>query len=163
LNENEMIERRTFVGRLAGLVAVGLGAPRLWAQLPRLRGKPTAITIYKSSSCECCAKWVDYLKTSGFAPVVHDEENMDALKDEMGVPRAVRSCHTGVVEKYLIEGHVPASDIRRLLVEQPKVAGVAVPGMPPRTYGMAAAGIEVGGYETVAFQLDGVTRVFARH
>jgi hypothetical protein len=158
-----MIERRTFVARLAGLVAVGLGGSRLWADLPHLRGKPTPITIYKSSSCECCAKWVDYLETSGFTPVVHDEENMDALKDEMGVPRAVRSCHTAMVEKYLIEGHVPASDIRRLLVERPKTAGLAVPGMPPRTYGMAAPGVEVGGYETVAFQLDGATRVFARH
>jgi hypothetical protein len=68
-----------------------------------------------------------------------------------------------MVEKYLIEGHVPASDIRRLLVERPRTAGLAVPGMPPRTYGMAASGVEVGGYETVAFQLDGATRVFARH
>jgi hypothetical protein len=158
-----MIERRTFVARLAGLVAVGFGGSRLWAGLPRLRGKPIPITIYKSSTCECCTKWVDYLKTSGFTPLVHDEENMDALKDEMGVPRAVRSCHTAMVEKYLIEGHVPASDIRRLLVERPRTAGLAVPGMPPRTYGMAAPGGEVGGYETVAFQLDGATRVFARH
>ena len=158
-----MIERRTFVARLAGLVALGLAGSRLWADLPRLPGKPTPITVYKSSSCECCAKWVDHLRASGFTPVVHDEENMDSLKGEMGVPRAVRSCHTAMVEKYLIEGHVPASDIRQLLLERPKTAGLAVPGMPARAYGMAAPGVEVGGYETVAFQLDGVTRVFARH
>lgn len=157
-----MIERRTFVARLAGLAAVGLSG-RLWAQLPPLTAKATPITIYKSSSCECCAKWVDHLKESNFAPVVHDDEAMEALKDEMGVPKAVRSCHTGVIEKYLIEGHVPASDIRRLLAEKPKTAGLAVPGMPPRTYGMAPPGVEVGGYEVVAFQLDGATRVFARH
>lgn len=163
MNESGMIERRTFVARLAGLVAVGLSGSRLWAELPPLAGKPTTITIYKSSSCECCAKWVDHIRASGFTPVVHDEENMDAVKDEMGVPKSVRSCHTGMVEKYLIEGHVPASDIRRLLAERPKTAGLAVPGMPPRTYGMAAPGVEVGGYETVAFQLDGVTRLFARH
>lgn len=157
-----MTERRTFVKRLAGLAAVGFTG-RLWAELAPVAGKPTPITIYKSSSCECCARWVDHVKASGFAPVVHDDEEMEALKDEMGVPKGVRSCHTGVVDKYLIEGHVPASDIRRLLKEKPKTAGLAVPGMPPRTYGMAPPGVEVGGYEVVAFQLDGVTRVFARH
>lgn len=156
------MERRTFVARLTGLAAVGFTG-RIWAQLPPAAQKPTPITIYKSSSCECCAKWVDHLKESGFAPVVHDQEDMEALKDEMGVPKAVRSCHTGVIEKYVIEGHVPGSDIRRLLTEKPKTAGLAVPGMPPRTYGMAPPGVEVGGYEVVAFQLDGVTRVFARH
>jgi hypothetical protein len=157
-----MMERRLFVARLAGLAAIGF-TPRLWAQLPPIAGKPTPITIYKSSSCECCAKWVDHLKETGFAPVVHDEEDMEGLKDEMGLPKAVRSCHTGVLEKYLIEGHVPASDIRRLLAEKPKIAGLAVPGMPPRTYGMAPPGVEVGGYEVVSFQLDGATRSFARH
>jgi hypothetical protein len=94
---------------------------------------------------------------------VHDLEEMEALKDERGVPQAVRSCHTAVVEKYLIEGHVPATDIRRLLAERPKMAGLAVPGMPPRTHGMAPAGVEVGGYEVVAFQGDGTVRVFARY
>lgn len=157
-----MIERRSFVAHLAGLVAVGFTG-RLGAQLPFLPAKPTPITIYKSSSCECCAKWVDHLKESGFAPAVHDEDDMEGIKDDMGVPPAVRSCHTGVIEKYLVEGHVPASDIRRLLSEKPKTAGLAVPGMPPRTYGMAAPGVEVGGYEVVAFQLDGATRSFARH
>lgn len=157
-----MMERRTFVARIAGLAASGL-AGRVWAQVPPVADKPTPITIYKSSSCECCARWVDHLKQSGFAPAVHDEEDMEALKDEMGIPKAVRSCHTGVLDKYVIEGHVPASDLRRLLNEKPKTAGLAVPGMPPRTYGMAPPGVEVGGYEVVAFQLDGVTRVFARH
>jgi hypothetical protein len=119
--------------------------------------------VYKSSSCECCVKWIDHIRASGFAPVVHDEENMDALKDQMGVPESVRSCHTAIMDKYFIEGHVPASDIRRLLAEQPKTAGLAVPGMPPRTYGMAPPGVEVGGYDVVAFQGDGQTRIFARH
>ncbi|HEU5304993.1 MAG TPA: DUF411 domain-containing protein [Gemmatimonadales bacterium] len=157
------MQRRTFVGRIAGLVAAGVAGRRVWAELPPLAGKPTPITVYKSSTCECCAKWVDHIAASGFAPVVHDDEDMDARKDDMGVPRGVRSCHTGIVEKYLIEGHVPASDIRRLLAERPKAAGLAVPGMPPRTYGMAGPGVEVGGYVVVAFQGDGTTSVFARH
>ena len=158
-----MIKRRAFVARIAGLAAVSVAGRRLWAQLPVMPGNPTPITVYKSSSCECCAKWVNHIRASGFAPDVHDEEEMEALKDEMGVPRGVRSCHTGIVEKYLIEGHVPASDIRRLLAERPESAGLAVPGMPPRTYGMAPPGVEVGGYEVVSFRRDGTTKLFARH
>jgi hypothetical protein len=158
-----MIHRRIFVARIGGVLAAGIAGRRLWAELPTLAGKPTPIAVYKSSSCECCAKWIDHIRANDFAPVVHDKEDMDTLKDEMGVPREVRSCHTAIVNKYLIEGHVPASDIRRLLAEQPKAAGLAVPGMPPRTYGMAPPGVEVGGYEVVAFQGDGATRVFARY
>jgi hypothetical protein len=158
-----MIKRRTFVAHLAGVAALGVAGRRLWARLPGLPVSPTAITVYKSSSCECCAKWIDHIRASGFAPVVHNEENMDALKDQMGVPESVRSCHTAIMDKYFIEGHVPASDIRRLLAEQPKAAGLAVPGMPPRTYGMAPPGVEVGGYDVVEFQGNGQTRIFARH
>jgi len=158
-----MIRRRTFVARIAGLAAMSVTGRRLWAELPLLAIAPIPITIYKSSSCECCARWVDHIKANGFAPVVHDDEEMEAIKDEMGVPKDVRSCHTGIVEKYLIEGHVPASDIQRLLHERPKALGLAVPGMPPRTHGMAPPGVEVGGYEVLAFQRDGTTRVFASH
>jgi hypothetical protein len=158
-----MIERRAFMARMAGVVALGIAGRRLWAELPAFAVKPTAITIYKSSSCGCCAKWVDHIRASGFAPDVHDREDMDELKEKLGVPEAVRSCHTGQVDGYLIEGHVPASDIRRLLLERPEVAGLAVPGMPPRTHGMAPPGVEVGDYEVVAFQTDGTTRVFASH
>jgi hypothetical protein len=124
---------------------------------------PTPITVYKSSTCVCCTKWVDHIRANGFAPVVHDDEEMEALKDEMGVPPEVRSCHTGIVDKYLIEGHVPASDIRRLLAERPKTAGLAVPGMPPLTPGMAPPGVEPKDFEVVSFQPDGSTKLFSRH
>ena len=157
-----MMQRRGFVTRIAGLVAVGVTGRRLWAELPGGMS-PTPITVYKSSTCGCCTKWVDHIRANGFAPEVIDEEEMDALKDEMGVPPGVRSCHTGIVEKYLIEGHVPASDIRRLLAERPKTAGLAVPGMPPLTPGMAPPGVKPRDYEVVAFEIDGTTRVFSRH
>ncbi|MGI8818245.1 MAG: DUF411 domain-containing protein, partial [Gemmatimonadales bacterium] len=127
MSETGMIQRRRFVVRIAGLVAVGVTGGRLWAQLPG-GTSPTPITVYKSSTCDCCTKWVDHIRASGFSPVVHDQEEMDALKDEMGVPPDVRSCHTAIVDKYLIEGHVPASDIRRLLADRPKTLGLAVPG-----------------------------------
>ena len=151
-----MLSRRGFVVGAAGLVLTSLHAPWLKALAP------TPITIYKSKTCGCCAKWVDHVKAAGFASKVHDDEEMDQLKAELGVPEAVRSCHTALVGSYLIEGHVPASDIRRLLAERPKVAGLAVPGMPSGTPGMAEPGAE-GDYEVVAFKLDGSTSKFARH
>jgi hypothetical protein len=106
---------------------------------------------------------VDHVAAAGFKTEVHDEEEMDRLKDEFGVPQPVRSCHTALVGSYLIEGHVPAADIRRLLAERPKVAGLAVPGMPERSPGMAPPGTKVGGFEVVSFQSNGSTSRFASH
>jgi hypothetical protein len=156
-----MITRRDFVAQAAGLAVGALGARRLLAQLDA--GPGTAITVYKSASCGCCAKWVDHLRANGFAPVVHDEENMDAIKDEMGVPKDVRSCHTALLDRYLVEGHVPAADLRRALAERPAVAGLAVPGMPKSTPGMAVPGDAHEPFETVSFTRDGKTAVYARH
>jgi hypothetical protein len=154
-----MINRRDFMAHAAGFVAATLGADRLAAR----PGPGTAITVYKSASCGCCAKWVDHLRDSGFAPTVHDEEDMDALKDEMGVPKSVRSCHTALLGRWLVEGHVPAADLRRLLAERPAVAGLAVPGMPASTPGMAVRGQPHEAYEVISFSADGKTRLFARH
>lgn len=158
-----MITRRGFVGRIAGLMAAGLSGRRLWAQFPAASSGRATISVYKSSSCGCCTKWVDHLRANGFDLDVHDEEEMDAVKDKLGVPPAVRSCHTGRAEGYLIEGHVPASDIRRLLATRPKAAGLAVPGMPSLAPGMAPPGAEIRGFDVVAFQVDGTTRTFASY
>jgi hypothetical protein len=151
-----MLSRRGFVLGAAGLVLVGARAPWMYA----LAGTP--ITIYKSKTCGCCTKWVDHVKAAGFDTRVHDTEELDELKDELGVPGGVRSCHTALVGGYVIEGHVPASDVRRLLAERLKVAGLAVPGMPAGSPGMAEPGKE-GDYKVLAFQLDGSTRPFASH
>jgi hypothetical protein len=158
-----MIDRRAFVIRVSGLVAAGVACGRTATPVAGSSAKATPIAIYKSSSCECCAKWVDHVRANGFVPAVHDEEDMDAIKAQLGVPVAVRSCHTALVGKYLIEGHVPASDIKRLAVERPRVAGLAVPGMPSGMPGMAEPGAKIAGFEVVAFQLDGNTKTFARY
>jgi hypothetical protein len=155
-----MVTRRGFLAHAAGLVAALAAGRRLWAVPPHAA---TPITIYKSASCGCCAKWVDYVKAAGFVPSVHDEEQMDSIKDDLGVPSGVRSCHTAIVEKYLIEGHVPASDIRRLLADRPDVLGLAVPGMPTGTPGMLAPGAAPEPYDVVAFTTSGSTSLFARH
>jgi hypothetical protein len=152
-----MPSRRDFVLSAAGLLLTGLATRRVPAQASQ------PITVYKSKSCGCCALWVEHLKANGYTPVVHDEEDMDPLKDKLGVPVDLRSCHTAVAGGYLIEGHVPAGDIRRLLSDRPKVAGLAVPGMPSGTPGMARSDAEAGGYTVLAFQSDGSSRTFASH
>jgi len=156
-----MITRRDFVAQAAGLALGALGGRRLWAGSGT--GPGTAITIYKSATCGCCAKWVDHLRANGFVPAVHDEQDMDAIKDNMGVPKGVRSCHTALLGRYLVEGHVPASDLRRLLADRPAVAGLAVPGMPKSAPGMAVPGDTHEAYEVVSFTRDGKTALFARH
>jgi hypothetical protein len=159
-----MINRREFVLRATGLVVAGVSVRELAAESPD-RVVPLRITVYKTSTCVCCAKWVDHLRESGFDTTVHDkgEAELQRLKDELGVPQKVRSCHTAVVDRYLIEGHVPAGDIERVAKERPRVAGLAVPGMPPRTPGMAMPGEKTGDFEVISFQADGKTQVFARY
>jgi hypothetical protein len=121
------------------------------------------MTVYKSRSCGCCAKWVEHVRAEGFDPRVHDNEAMDQLKNELGVPQPVRSCHTALVAGYLIEGHVPASDIRELLKQRPKAAGLAVPRMPGGTPGMAEPGAPIEGFDVLVFQPNGSTGVFGHH
>lgn len=94
------------------------------------------ITVYKSPTCGCCKNWVAHLEDNGFKVIAHDSRDMDSIKREHGVPASMASCHTALVDGYIIEGHVPASAIRRLLKEKPAVAGLAVPGMPMGSPGM---------------------------
>ncbi|MGN6392206.1 MAG: DUF411 domain-containing protein [Gemmatimonadales bacterium] len=165
-----MLTRRDFLAQTAaGLALAGLGARGLsaseWTATGRVAGgtSGTAITVYKSPTCGCCAKWVDHLRANGFTPTVHDEDDMDKMKDEMGVPKAVRSCHTALLGSYLIEGHVPASDLDRLIAQRPDVAGLAVPGMPGGTPGMAEPGAPADPYDVLSFGKDGKTAIFAHH
>jgi hypothetical protein len=156
-----MITRRSFVAQTATFALSALSARRLWAGLSHLHlGK---LTVFKSPTCGCCSKWVDHVKAAGFSVDVHDEEDMDPIKDRLGLPPGLRSCHTAQIEGYLIEGHVPADDIKRLLTTRPKVAGLAVPGMPRSTPGMAVPGEPVEPYSVLSFQKDGATKVYARH
>ena len=152
-----MPNRRDFVISAVGLMLAGLSVERLTARAPE------RITVYKSKTCGCCTKWVEHLQASGFAPLVHDEESMDAIKDRLGVPKDLRSCHTALAGKYLIEGHVPAGDIQKLLAQRPKIAGLAVPGMLPGTPGMAQSQAEEGNFTVLAFHPDGSTYPFARY
>lgn len=118
------------------------------------------IVITKSPTCLCCDKWVEHVKKAGFRTRVESVTDMSPVKEQLGVPAVLGSCHTAVVDGYTIEGHVPAEDIQRLLRERPTVAGLAVPGMPMGSPGME--GLKRDRYEVIAFQRDGTGTVFSR-
>ena len=122
------------------------------------------IQVYSSPTCGCCGLWVDHLREAGFAVTVNHTDAMAAVKDEIGVPPALGSCHTGLVDGYAVEGHVPAEDIIRMLEERPDIAGIAVPGMPIGSPGMEIEGQPAQPYDVIAFtQGDGERSVFASH
>ena len=120
------------------------------------------MTVYKHPSCGCCAKWIEHVEKHGHKVKVVATEDMMAVKKRLGVPESVISCHTTKVGNYVVEGHVPAADIKRLLDQKPKARGIAVAGMP-----MGAPGMEHGDhrqpYSTMLIGIDGQTSVFAKH
>jgi hypothetical protein len=118
------------------------------------------MTVYKSPTCGCCKNWIEHVKSAGFAVEVHDLDDLGEIKDEAGVPDRARSCHTAIVDGYAIEGHVPAETIKRLIEERPKVAGLAVPGMPVGSPGMEAPGQAADKYDIVAFDRTGALTVY---
>ncbi len=121
------------------------------------------ITVYKSPTCGCCTDWEVYLEKEGFKVISHKRSNMDSIKKELGVKSHLASCHTGVIDGYVIEGHVPADDIRRLLRDRPKVAGLTAPGMPQHSPGMQPPGEQPRGYNVLMFDKEGRTRVYTRY
>jgi hypothetical protein len=123
--------------------------------------KQTRITVYKDPGCRCCKNWIEHLTRHGYAVDAKDTPNMAEVKTTLGVPSALTSCHTALVNGYLIEGHVPAADIARLLKEKPKVAGLAVPGMPMGSPGME--GPQQQHYQVLSFDKNGKTKIFASY
>ncbi len=120
----------------------------------------TPITVYKSPTCGCCNAWIEHLEANGFTVQSEDRDDMQVIKDQHGVPRELHSCHTAIVDNYVIEGHVPADDIKRLLAETPDLAGLSAPGMPQKSPGMQPPGLPPSGYDVVAFAADGETSVY---
>lgn len=122
------------------------------------------LTVYKSATCGCCRAWVDHMRGAGFTVRTVDTEDLGRVKGELGVPGALQSCHTAVIGAFLVEGHVPAADVKRLLAQKPAVRGLAVPGMPVGSPGMEQGDPkDYDRYEVMAFTAQGRTSVFARH
>jgi hypothetical protein len=145
--------RRAFV---AGLAGAALATPL------RAAGGLPKVVVTKDPNCGCCAGWADHLKQAGFPVEIVETPDMNRVKTRLGVPRALASCHTGEVGGYLIEGHVPAASIKRLLAEKPQAIGLAVPGMPVGSPGMEVGGMEPDTYEVILFGPSG-QRTFARY
>jgi hypothetical protein len=143
---------------IAGAVALAVAGGR---SLAAQRGGPT-VEVYKTPTCGCCGLWVKHLQQNGFTPRVTDMDDLSAIKKKHGVPSRATSCHTAIVDGYVLEGHVPAAEVKRLLKERPAVAGLAVAGMPVGSPGMEF-GATVQPYNVLAFDKAGQVKVFSSY
>jgi hypothetical protein len=148
------MKRRTF---LHGALAAAVLPLTAWAE------KKPVITVYKTPTCGCCHEWVAHLEHNGFRVDARDVPSTTPYRAKFGVPADLGSCHTGVIDGYALEGHVPASDISRLLAERPKARGLAVPGMPVGSPGMEVEGTRRDAFDVVLFADDGSRKVFQRY
>ncbi len=148
------MKRRTFLLCGSALVLTG---PALADATPRIK-------VYKSATCGCCTAWVEHVRQAGFSVEAQnvDQDALYTFKDSLQIVPELAGCHTAVVEDYFIEGHVPASDIARLLAERPKARGLAVPGMPMSSPGMGGPGAG-DSFDTLLVGANGSTSVFASH
>lgn len=119
------------------------------------------IDVYKSEYCGCCTEWVKHLEANGFTVKAHNVANPSDYRKKFGIPEELGSCHTGVVQDYALEGHVPAADIKRLLAEKPKAKGLTVPGMPVGSPGME--GSRNDPYDVLLIQTDGRHSTYQRY
>lgn len=150
-----MPTRREVLAALAGLALTG---PAAAVPAP---ARPL-VTVHKDPSCGCCGAWVAHIEKAGYRVAVIETERMNPLKAEKGVPKALWSCHTAMVDGYVLEGHVPAAEIDRLLATRPAALGLAVPGMPVGSPGMEVDGAPPDSYDVVLFGRD-TPRPFARY
>jgi hypothetical protein len=147
------VKRRNILVAITSLIVLAISSPS--------QSSGPLITVFKTPTCGCCGKWVEHLKANGFTVKVQEVNDTSAYERQYRVPRTMESCHTAVVNGYTIEGHVPATEIKRLLNEKPKAVGLAVPGMPVGSPGMEAAHSEA--FSVFVFDEGGHTSVYARY
>ena len=162
------MHRRGFLKAAAGAAVAAVVLPR-WARalvpgmLPHSARAPIAapeITVYKTPTCGCCRLWVEHAEKNGFKVKVIDMDDLTSIKRTAGVPAKLESCHTALVGKYVVEGHVPADLIQKMLKEKPAILGLAVAGMVAGSPGMEQGAKQA--YDVTAFTRDGKTSVYAR-
>ena len=153
--------RRAWIVLAAGSAATYVGAYRWWVGRMPWTPDPNAtkILVYASPTCDCCRAWMRHLKSNGFNVTRKLMDDVTPMKQQLGVPEDLWSCHTAEVEGYAIEGHVPADLIQQLLQEKRAIAGLAAPGMPNGSPGME--GPTHDRYEVIAFSRSGATEVYA--
>ena len=121
------------------------------------------LTVFKTPTCACCDAWIAHMRQAGFTTTITVLPSLQSVRSSRGMPDALASCHTGLIDGYLVEGHVPAPDVIRLLTERPAAVGVAVPGMPLGSPGMESPKGRKEPYDTLLVLRSGASRVFARH
>ena len=144
--------------------AVAIAAATLCvAPAAQQRAADPSVEVYKTPTCGCCSKWIDHMRSAGFRVRFTDmsKAELDTLKAKHGVPATAQSCHTALAAGYVLEGHVPAGEVKRLLREKPKVVGIAVPGMPLGSPGMEVEQPHLPPYDVLLFDKQGKTRVFS--
>ena len=124
--------------------------------------KAGVVTVYKNPSCGCCGAWVDHMRAAGFELEIHDLTDLQAIKAEHGISANLGSCHTALLGGYVVEGHVPADLVQKMLDENPDIAGLAVPGMVVGSPGMEVPGQPAQPYDVIAFDASGRTAVYAK-
>ena len=147
------MNRRIF---LQAILAGATCAPVLASAAPA-----PLVEVYKSKDCGCCEGWVEHLKANGFSVKVQNVDNPSDYREKFGIPKELGSCHTGLIQGYALEGHVPASEIKRLLAERPKAKGLAVPSMPLGSPGME--GSRRDPYDVLLVQADGRHAVYKHY
>ena len=150
-----MISRRVFLSGLAATILLARSGGPALAASPR-------IVVHKDPNCGCCGAWVDHLRADGFEARVIESTQLNRVKARLGVPDTLSSCHTAEIEGFIIEGHVPAGSIRKLLSQRPKIRCLAVPGMPVGSPGMEVEGTPPDTYDVIAFGPSGQS-VFASY
>lgn len=146
------------LSRLLAPLALGLAVSTALSAL----AAGEEVTMFKDPNCGCCGKWADHMRANGFQVKEIATREMGAVKRQAGVPQALGSCHTARVGGYIVEGHVPAADVKRMLAEKPAIAGLSAPGMPMGSPGMEGP-YPADRYDVVSFDKAGNTTVFASH
>ena len=149
------LNRRLFLG--AG-VLIGLSGTACAQTRPSRN-----LTVFKTPTCACCDAWIAHMREAGFSTTITILPDLRSVRSSRGMPDALASCHTGLIDGYLVEGHVPARDVVRLLAERPEAVGITVPAMPLGSPGMETPQGHKEPYDTLLVLRSGATRMFARH
>ncbi|MGI9290983.1 MAG: DUF411 domain-containing protein [Gammaproteobacteria bacterium] len=148
-----MLNRRKLLWQTAALAALPLSVA--------VAEEKIQVKVWKTPTCGCCSKWVDHMQAAGFAVDASNIQDVNVYKAQFGLPPELASCHTALVDGYVVEGHVPPADVVRMLEKRPTIAGIAVPGMPLGSPGMESPTPE--NYQTVAFTKEGEMSLWAQH
>jgi len=154
------LNRRTFLTAMGASLSVGVLAIAVRGVVGVASASAAEVTVWKSPTCGCCGGWIDHMAGAGFKMTVHEVEDVEPVKTRLGVPAPLQSCHTAIVDGYVLEGHVPADSVARLLRERPTAKGLAVPGMPQGSPGMETGVKEP--YDVVLFGTPRGQSVFER-